>query len=319
MKILVLWLLTISVVLASPGAYSQTKSVTIFAYQQDEVLQEALEGIREVLRTAGYREGRNLKLNVADAKGIPERASQVALELVRGRPDVFITLTLPASQAVVSHTTRIPVVFMDITDPVAGGLVSGPGPSGSNVTGVLDALPLQKRIALIKQVASHARRIGVIYNPNDTASVAQVRAFQEQLSGAGLIALEVTVTKASEVGSAARSLIEKVDVFQTFTDVMVGQSYQALVQVANDAKLPLIGWDVKDVRAGAVASLDLTDRDMGLAAGRLALRILKGTNPGTLAPEVIASPPVYVNLQAASRQSVEFSVALSKGARVLVK
>lgn len=301
------------------GVRAQTKSVTIFAYQQDEALLESVEGVREVLRNAGFREGRNLKLTVADAKGIPERASPVALELVRGRPDLFIAVSLPAAQALASHTTRIPIVFTDITDPVAGGLVGDIGPSGTNVTGVLNALPLDKRVVLIKQLVSHARRIGVIYNPNDAASVTQVREFQEQLSGAGLIAIEVTVSRPSEVGSAARSLIEKVDVFQTFTDVTVGQAYAALAQVANDARLPLIGWDVKDVRAGAVASLDLTNRDMGLAAGRIAVRVLKGTNPGAISPEVIANPPLYLNLQAAARQAVELNPALLKVARVLVK
>lgn len=318
-KIAVSWLFAIVLLFASAGTRAQTKSVTIFAYQQDETTQEAVESVREALRTSGFREGRNLKLTVADANGIPERATNLALELVRGRPDVFVALTLPAAQALLTHTTRIPVVFMDIMDPVASGLVANPGPSGTNVTGVLDTLPLQKRISLIKQVSGKARRIGVLYNPNDASSVSQVREFQEQLSAAGMIAIEVTVTRSSEVGSAARSLIEKVDAFQTFTDVTVSQSYSALAQVANEAKLPLFGWDVKDVRAGAVAALDLTDRDMGLAAGRLAVRILKGTNPGTIAPELIANIPVYVNLQAASKQSVELNAALSKTAQVLVK
>lgn len=313
------WLLAFALLLGSAGALAQTKSVAIFSYQHDEVTAEMTEGIRQVLRTAGFREGRNLKLSLIDAQGSTDRAQQLALDTVRGRPDVVIALSLPAVQAVMKHTTQIPVVFAGITDPVASEVVSGWGPSGSNITGVTDALPLHKRVALIKQVSPQARRIGVIYNPADASSVAAVKEFQENLSGSGFIAIELTVSRPLEVGSAARSLIEKVDVFQTFLDPTVSQSYAALVQVANDARIPLLGWDVKDVRAGAVAALDITAQDLGSAAGRLALRVLRGSKPGAIAPEIIASPPIYVNLQAALKQSVTFSPAFLKIARPLVQ
>jgi putative ABC transport system substrate-binding protein len=313
------WLFAFALLIGSNGASAQTKSVAIFSYQQDEVTAEMTEGIREVLRTAGFREGRNLKLSLIDAKGSVERAQQLALDTVRGKPDVVIVLSLPAAQAVMKHTTRIPVVFAGITDPVASEVVSGWGPSGSNVTGVTDVLPLQKRVALIKQISPQARRVGVIYNPTDASSVAAVKEFQESLSGSGLIAIELTVLRPLEVGSAARSLIEKVDVFQTFLDPTVNQAYGALAQVANDARKPLLGWDIKDVKAGAVAALDLTAQDLGSAAGRLALRVLRGVKPGAIAPEIITQPPVYVNMQAATKQSVTFSAALLKIARPLVR
>jgi putative ABC transport system substrate-binding protein len=313
------WLFAFALLIGSNGVSAQTKSVAIFSYQQDEVSAEMTEGIREVLRSAGFREGRNLKLSLVDAKGSVERAQHLALDTVRGKPDVVIVLSLPAAQAVMKYTTQIPVVFAGITDPVASEVVTGWGPSGSNVTGVTDALPLQKRVALIKQISPQARRVGVIYNPTDASSLAAVKEFQESLSGSGLIAIELTVLRPLEVGSAARSLIEKVDVFQTFLDPTVNQSYAALAQVANDARIPLLGWDIKDVKAGAVAALDLTAQDLGSAAGRLALRVLRGAKPGAIAPEIIAQPPVYVNMQAATKQSVTFSAALLKITRPIVR
>lgn len=313
------WLLSVVSLLSACNATAQTKTVSILFYQQDEASGDMVEGVREVLRSAGFREGRNLKLNLFDAQGTPERAQQLALEMVRGRPDVIVTLTLPATLAALTYTKQIPVVFAGITDPVASDVVQNWGPSGNNITGVSDALPLKKRVALIKQLTPQAKRIGVLYNPSDANSVAQVREFQESLSGTGLIAIELTVHRAIDVGSAARSLIEKVDVFQSLTDSTVNQAYASLVQVANEARIPLVGWDVKDVRAGAVAALDLTDQDVGAAAGRLVLRVLRGTRPGSIAPEVIANPPVYVNLPSAAKQSVMLSPALLKVARPLVK
>lgn len=314
----VCWL-ALGLLLCNVEASAQTKSVSILSYQKDESSVEMVDGIREVLKVAGFREGRNLKLRVFDAQGEPEQTQQLALEMIKGRPDVIVSLSLPATQAVVLHTKQIPVVFAGITDPVGSEVVTSMGPSGTNVTGVSDALSIQKRVALLKQLFPKARRVGVLYNPSDASSVAQVREFQENLSGSGLIALELTVLRPRDVGSAARSLIEKVDVFQTLTDRTVNQGYASLVQVANDARIPLVGWDVGDVRAGAVAAVDLTDQDIGSAAGRLTLRILRGAKPGAIAPEIIANPPIYTNLLAASKQAVTFTPAFSKVARPLVQ
>lgn len=313
------WWLALGLLLVNVEASAQTKSVSILSYQKDESSVAMIEGVHEVLKSAGFREGRNLKLRVVDAKGDPEQAQQLALEMVRGRPDVIVSLSLAATQAVVLYTRQIPVVFAGITDPVESEVVSSMSPSGTNITGVSDALSLQKRVALIKQLSPKARRVGVLYNPADASSVAQVREFQENLSGTGLIAIEITVLRSLDVGSAARSLIEKVDVFQTLTDRTVSQGYASLVQVANDARIPLVGWDVSDVRAGAVAAVDLTDQDIGSAAGRLTLRILRGTKPGAIAPEIIANPPIYTNVQAAAKQAVTFTPAFLKVSRPLVR
>ena len=155
------WLLSVVSLFSACGAIAQTKTVSILTYQQDEASAEMVEGVREVLRSAGFREGRNLKLNLFDAQGTPERAQQLALVMVRGRPDVIVTLTLPATLAALTYTKQIPVVFAGITDPVASEVVQSWGPSGNNITGVSDVLPLSKRVALIKQLAPQARRIGV--------------------------------------------------------------------------------------------------------------------------------------------------------------
>lgn len=314
----VCWL-ALALLLSNSEAFAQTKSISILSYQKDESSAEMVDGIREVLKNAGFQDGRNLKLRMFDAQGEPEKAQQLALEMVKGRPDVIVSLSLSATQAVILHTKQIPLVFAGITDPVTSEVVTSMGPSGTNITGVSDILTIQKRVALIKQLFPKARRVGVLYNPADASSFARVREFQESLSGSGLIAIELTVLRPLDVGSAARSLIEKVDVFQTLTDRTVNQAYASLVQVANDARIPLIGWDVSDVRAGAVVAVDLTDKDIGSAAGRLTLRILRGAKPGAIAPEIIANPPIYTNLQAASKQAVTFTPAFSKVARPLVQ
>jgi putative tryptophan/tyrosine transport system substrate-binding protein len=157
------------------AAFAQTKSLVILTLEESEDTDQMRAGIREVLRAAGLQEGRQYKVQSADAQGSPETASKQALELIRGKPDVILALSQPSAQAAAAHTTTMPIVFVGVTDPVEAGLVPSWGPSGTNITGISDVLPLSRRVTLIRQIVPAAKRVGVIYNATDASSLAQVR------------------------------------------------------------------------------------------------------------------------------------------------
>ncbi len=301
------------------AAFAQTKSLVILTLEESEDTDQMRAGIREVLRAAGLQEGRQYKVQSADAQGSPETASKQALELIRGKPDVILALSQPSAQAAAAHTTTMPIVFVGVTDPVEAGLVPSWGPSGTNITGISDVLPLSRRVTLIRQIVPAAKRVGVIYNATDASSLAQVREFQTLLGEAGLVMVEATATRPIDVASAARSMVGKVDLIYTLQDATVLKAYAQLVVTANQTRLPLLASDVAHVRQGAVAAMDITGRDLGLAAGRITLRVLRGVKPGTIPIEVMQKPPVYLNAQAAQRQGVVLSDALLKSASQVLK
>ena len=301
------------------AAFAQTKSLVILTLEESEDTDQMRASIREVLRAAGLQEGRQYKVQSADAQGSPETASKQALELIRGKPDVILALSQPSAQAAAAHTTTMPIVFVGVTDPVEAGLVPSWGPSGTNITGISDVLPLSRRVTLIRQIVPAAKRVGVIYNATDASSLAQVREFQTLLGEAGLVMVEATATRPIDVASAARSMVGKVDLIYTLQDATVLKAYAQLVVTANQTRLPLLASDVAHVRQGAVAAMDITGRDLGLAAGRITLRVLRGVKPGTIPIEVMQKPPVYLNAQAAQRQGVVLSDALLKSASQVLK
>ncbi len=88
-----------------------------------------------------------------------------------------------------------------------------------------------------------------------------------------------------DVGSAARSLIGKADVFYTSTDNNVVSAYEALVKVGMDAKIPLVAADTDSVVRGAVAAYGMDYKAIGVQTGQLVVRILKGEKPGAIASE----------------------------------
>ncbi len=305
--------------LVAPSAWAQTKSVFVLGTERSPAAEAMREGLRDALKSVGFIEGRNLKMIVETVVDDEQKLSQQALNLVLARPDVLVALSAPAAQALMRHTKQMPIVFAGVTDPVQAELVPSWSASGSNVTGVSDLLMMARRAQLVRQFVPQARRVGVVYNPADAASVLVIREFQEQLTKAGMLMVEVAASRALDVAAAARSLIGKVDAMHTFWDSHTQAAYPGLVKVANDSKIALLAADTLSVQAGALAALVVTERDVGVAAGRQVVRILRGAKPGAIAPETISRPQIQINLVAAKKQGVSLSEALLKSATVIVK
>ena len=305
--------------LVAPSAWAQTKSVFVLGTERGPAAEAMREGLRDALKSVGFIEGRNLKMIVETVVDDEQKLSQQALNLVLARPDVLVALSAPAAQALMRHTKQMPIVFAGVTDPVQAELVPSWSASGSNVTGVSDLLTMARRAQLVRQFVPQARRVGVVYNPADAASVLVIREFQEQLTKAGMLMVEVAASRALDVAAAARSLIGKVDAMHTFWDSHTQAAYPGLVKVANDSKIALLAADILSVQAGALAALVVTERDVGVAAGRQVVRILRGAKPGAIAPETISRPQIQINLVAAKKQGVSLSEALLKSATVIVK
>lgn len=310
--------LTLSFALAAPAA-AQQKSVAVTAIVEHPALDAVRDGIKDALAKAGYEDGRNLKWQYQSAQGNTGTAAQIARKYVGDRPDAIVAIATPSAQALVAATKTIPVVYSAVTDPVAAQLVPAMGPSGSNVTGVSDLLELSRQIELIKQVVPEARRVGMVYNPGEANSVVVVERLRQLLPQAGMSLVEAAAPRTVDVGSAARSLIGKVDVIYTSTDNNVVSAYESLVKVGNDAKIPLVASDTDSVKRGAIAALGIDYRDLGEQTGRMVVRILKGEQPGAIASETSSNLELHVNPGAAKKQGVTLSETLLKSAAKIVE
>ncbi|WP_312305706.1 ABC transporter substrate-binding protein [Pulveribacter sp.] len=298
---------------------ADTKSVAVTAIVEHPALDAVRDGVKDGLKAAGFEEGKNLKWQYQSAQGNTGTAAQIARKFVGDKPDAIVAIATPSAQAVVAATKSVPVVFTAVTDPVAAKLVKNWEPSKNNVTGVSDLLALDKQIDLIKQVVPNAKRVGMVYNPGEANSVVVVKEMKDLLSKQGMTLVEASAPRSVDVGSAARSLVGKVDVIYTNTDNNVVSSYESLVKVGQEAKLPLVASDTDSVKRGAIAALGINYRDLGEQTGRMVARILKGENPGDIKPETTTKMELFVNPGAAEKQGVKLSDALVKSAAQVVQ
>ena len=302
------------------GALAESvKSVAVTAIVEHPALDSARDGVLDALNEAGYSEGKNLKWQYQSAQGNTGTAAQIARKFIGDQADAIVTIGTPSAQAAVAGTKRIPIVFTAVTDPVQGQLTPSWEASGTNVTGVSDVLELGKQMELIKQVVPEAKRIGIVYNPGEANSVAVVEALKEILPQYDLTLVEAAAPRSVDVGSAARSLVGKVDVIYTSTDNNVVSAYEALVKVGNDMQIPLIASDTDSVKRGAIAALGVNYHDLGLQTGRIVVRILEGEKPGDIKPQTSENIQLFINLAAAEKQGVTLSEDLIESATEVIR
>ena len=302
------------------GALAESvKSVAVTAIVEHPALDSARDGVLDALNEAGYSEGKNLKWQYQSAQGNTGTAAQIARKFIGDQADAIVTIGTPSAQAAVAGTKRIPIVFTAVTDPVQGQLTPSWEASGTNVTGVSDVLELGKQMELVKQVVPEAKRIGIVYNPGEANSVAVVEALKEILPQYDLTLVEAAAPRSVDVGSAARSLVGKVDVIYTSTDNNVVSAYEALVKVGNDMQIPLIASDTDSVKRGAIAALGVNYHDLGLQTGRIVVRILEGEKPGDIKPQTSENIQLFINLAAAEKQGVTLSEDLIESATEVIR
>ena len=126
-----------------------------------------LEAFQEGLRTLGYVEGQNLRLEYRSVEGQYERLPALAAELVRLKVDVLLVATTPAVLAAKQATSTIPIVMVGIHDPVGSGLVASLARPGGNITGLSILSPelVEKQLGFLKYLLPTVSRVAILWNP----------------------------------------------------------------------------------------------------------------------------------------------------------
>ncbi|RKQ59020.1 putative ABC transport system substrate-binding protein [Vogesella indigofera] len=295
------------------------KSVAVTAIVDHPALDAARKGVEDELKAAGFEAGKQIKYQYQSAQGNPATAAQIARKFIGDAPDVIVAIATPSAQAAVAGTRSIPVVFTAVTDPVAAKLVKSWKAGNGNVTGVSDMLKLSSQVDLISKVKPGAKRVGMVYSPGEVNSVIVAKELKAELAKRGMTLVEAPAARTVDVAPAAKSLIGKVDVIYTSTDNNVVSTYESLVGMAQQAKIPLVAADTDSVKRGATAALGQNYYDIGRQTGKLVVRILKGEKAAAIAPQVGEKLSLTLNQGAAQKQGVTLSPALLKEAKEIIK
>lgn len=303
---------------STASALAADVRVAVTAIVDHPALDAARKGVSDELAEAGYVVGKNLKLEYQSAQGNAATAAQIARKFAGDKPDAIVAVSTPSAQTSLAATREIPIVFSAVTDPVAAKLVKSWEATGGNVTGVSDMPPLEKHFEVLKKLVPAAKRIGVVYSPGEANSVAAIADLKKLAATSGMTVVEAAAPRTVDVGSAAQSLIGKVDVIYEPTDNNVSSAFESLAKVADQGKIPLVSADTSVATRGAAIGVGTNYYDLGRQTGKLVVRILKGEAPGKIGSQVSTTLEMYLSKGAAQRQGIAFSDELLKSATKVV-
>jgi putative ABC transport system substrate-binding protein len=278
-------------------------------------------GISEGLQTAGFRDATQIRVDVQNIRSPEEAKAAIAAALAEG-VDVLITVFGQATLAAHQQAPAIPVVFCPVADPVATKLVASAETPGGHLTGVATADPeaTRRRVAAFRQVVPGLRRLGVLYDPGFPPDRTQL-ANLEGIAAGGDLAL--VRREARDADGAARLLRElgpaEVDAVFFLTEPLLRRAGAEIGRAAVERRVPLLVGDPDLVTVpGVVASIGPEQRGMGLIAGDMAARILRGASPAAIA---VSHPSfeLIVNLKNAAELGVELPEAAVRGAGRVIR
>ncbi len=281
-------------------------TVGVTQYVDHPALNLDRQGFLDQMKEEGFIEGENIKFDLKNSQGDPNLAKTVADKFVADKVDAILAITTPSSQAAAQATkgSDIPVVFIAVSDAVTAGLIqANDQPTGTNITGVYSADPVEQQMDLIRDVQPEAKKLGVIYNAGEPNSVSNVKRIHDYLRGKMEI-IEVTVASSNEVQAAAQSLAGRVDAAFMPQDNTVMSAVESLIRVCQNNNIPLYTGDTESVKKGALATLGNDEYDCGRQGATLVARILKGEKAGEIVPEEIRKRTLLINNTAASEYSV---------------
>lgn len=259
-------------------------------------------GLRDGLRSLGYREDRDFTIGVRFTEGNPAELPRAARDLVRHGVDVIVaTESATAAKAAQAATTRIPIVFVGSGDPVGLGLVQSFARPGGNITGVadLDIDLVPKRMEMFRELIPGLKRVLVPFDATDSDAVAQMAVHRGAARSLGLTLVEKPVRGEEEARAAIiglrRSDADGIFSIRSLTSNIPG----LIIQTAPGTVMPTMLHSSFFVERGGLASYAANTHELGRQAARIVDKILKGAKPAELPVEQPRAFELVLNLRTA--------------------
>jgi putative ABC transport system substrate-binding protein len=273
----------------------------------------ALEGpfvdaFLQTLRGLGHVEGKTFVIDYRWAEGEDDRLPDLAVELVRLKPDVIVTTGTPGTLAAKRATDTIPIVFASSGNPINTGLVASLNRPGGNVTGFTISGPEMegKRVQLLRDAVPGLSRLAVLWNP---ANPGNNDFYQLTRSAAAALALTlqpVTEVRRIEDFNAAFLTIAaaKPDAMIVIADRFLLAHRTEIVIFAAGNRLPAIYPYRAYVEAGGLMSYAPSDLDQFRRAAVYVDNILKGAKPADLPVQEPTKFEFVINLRIAKALAI---------------
>jgi putative ABC transport system substrate-binding protein len=288
----------------------------------DPQAQERNAAFLQALRQLGWTVGQNLQIEYRWAEGNEDDTRKYAAELVALAPDVIFASGSAGAGPLRRATRTVPIVFINVPDPVGSGLVDSLAQPGGNATGFT---PYEysigaKWLELLKEIAPNVTRAAVLRDPAISAGLGLWAAIQ---SVSRVVAIEVSPVNMGDAGEIERSIAA----FARSPNgglIMTGSALAVVhrdltIALAARHRLPAVYYDRYFSVAGGLISYGPNIVDEFRRAASYVDRILKGEKPADLPVQVATKHDLVINLKTAEALGIEVPPTLIARANELIE
>jgi putative ABC transport system substrate-binding protein len=270
--------------------------------ENDPVAKSRLSAFTQALADLGWTDGRNVRMDFRWAGGDINRSRALAQELVGLQPDIILTNAAPASSAVQRETRTIPIVFVNVGDPVGSGLVARLNQPGGNITGFATNEPslAGKWLELLSEVAPGLKRAAIMFNPDTALVSSYVPSFETVARSLKIVPITAPVHSDAEIETAIIALGRELGGgLVVMPGVFATARRTPIILAAARNNVPVVYSQSFFASAGGLLSSGVDQVDTWRRAASYIDRLLRGTKPSELPVQLPTKFELVVNLKTA--------------------
>jgi putative ABC transport system substrate-binding protein len=258
-----------------------------------------LSAFTQGLADLGWTDGRNVRMDLRWAGGDTNRRRAPAQELVGLQPDIILAVGTVSTAALQRETQTIPIVFVNMRDPVASGIVPRLDRPSGNITGFasLEATLGGKWLELLWEIAPGLKRASLMFNPDTNPASVYMLAFEAAARSLKVTPITVPVHSDVEIETAIIALGR--DPGGGLVAAFTTTHRAPIISAAARSNVPAVFYDSVWARDGGLLSYGVDLVDILHRAATYVDRILRGAKPGDLPVQFPTKYEMVVNLKTA--------------------
>jgi putative tryptophan/tyrosine transport system substrate-binding protein len=254
------------------------------------------------LERRGWTDGRNVRVDthLLTPAFSSEQTQKVAKELIALQPDVIVVQSTPYTAALQQQTRTIPIVFVNVSDPIDSGFATSLARPGGNLTGLMlfEGSVAGKWIGMLKEITPRLQRVAVLHIP--AVATFYPRAAEAVASSLAVEAVSSPVEGAADIERAIQSFARTPDGgLLTVPDFMLTNHRNLIIGLAAEHHLPAVYADRAFVTDGGLMCYSTDRIDQWRQAAAYVDRILRGDKPADLPVQAPTKYETIVNLKTA--------------------
>jgi len=301
---------------ASAAGESRIYKAAIVYFAPDVGTDMCVQGLIDGLKASGFEQGKNLEVRITSAQGEMINIPAILQNHDNSDVDLIMTITTPCLAGACNRVKHKPVVFTCVTDPIAAGAGKTHVDHLPFVTGVGSFPPVDRVLDMMQKLVPNLHAVGTMYNPAEANSAKELMVAREVFRKRGIRLEEVAISGSNEVLQAVQILSGR-DIQTVWVpgDNTAIEGYEGAVKGARDARLPLITDECSALSRGGTACLGPSLSNAGIASGKLAGRVLSGTNPKDLPLGEVADEEMAINRVAAQQLGLNIPSEYARNVR----